>query len=167
MPKKSSRSRFGTVDAVHVFLAVLVSQLAGVIGSFFTFSEIPNWYAYLDKPFFNPPNWVFGPVWTTLYTLMGVALFLSCRYGKPAQKATTASYWFYAQLVVNTLWSIVFFGFHSLWGGLLVIVTLWLLIAQTMRLFAQVKPVAAWLLVPYLAWVSFATVLNLGIALLN
>lgn len=167
MPKKQSRSVFGIVDVFHLFLAIVVSQLAGVIGSFFTFSEIPNWYAYLDKPSFNPPNWVFGPVWTILYTLMGVALFLSCRYGKPAQKATTASYWFYAQLVVNTLWSIVFFGFHSLWGGLLVIVTLWLLIAQTMRLFARVKPIAAWLLVPYLAWVSFATVLNLGIALLN
>ena len=174
MPHKKSSKFTGTSklrvswsDALHLFLAIVVAELAGVLGSFFTVSEIPNWYAFLDKPSFSPPNWVFAPVWTTLYALMGIALFLSCTYGKPAEKATTASYWFYAQLGVNVLWSLVFFGLHSLWGGVAVIVLLWLLIVQTMRLFYAVKPAAAWLLVPYLAWVSFASVLNISLALLN
>lgn len=165
MPKKSSK--FSPKDALHLFLSILVSQLAGIIGSLFTLSEIRNWYVFLDKPFFTPPNWVFGPVWTLLYTLMGIALFLSCKYGKPAKKATIASYWFYAQLGFNTLWSIVFFGLHNLWGGVITIAILWLLIVQTIRTFYTVNKVAAWLLVPYLAWVTFASALNIALAILN
>ncbi len=165
IPQKSAK--FTWSDLWHVLLSIFVCQLAGVIGSFFTFSEIPNWYAFLEKPFFTPPSWLFGPVWTTLYTLMGIALFVSCKYGKPAALSTRASYWFYAQLAVNALWSIVFFGFHSLWGGLVTIVILWLLIFKTIQLFSQVNKTAAWLMIPYIMWVSFATVLNLALAILN
>lgn len=169
MPKKSSGflATFTVLDAVHLILAIFVSQLAGIIGSFFTFSEIENWYVYLDKPFFTPPNWLFGPVWTILYTLMGIGLFLSCRYGKPTSIATHASYWFYAQLVFNTLWSIIFFGLHSLWGGFVTIIILWLLIFKTIQMFSRVNKKAAWLLIPYILWVSYATALNFALAVLN
>lgn len=106
---------FSKLDALHLFLSIVVAQLAGALGALFTTTEINSWYIYLRLPAFAPPNWVFGPVWTFLYLLMGIALFLTCRYGKPAKQATTASYWFYAQLVVNVLWSVVFFGFKDLW----------------------------------------------------
>ena len=169
MPKKRTGflSNFTLVDAVHLILAIFVCQLAGIIGALFTTSEIPGWYALLERPAFSPPNWLFGPVWITLYAMMGVAAYLSCKYGKPAKKATIASYWFYTQLVFNTLWSIVFFGLHSLWGGLAVIVVLWFLILKTMLLFWKMNRTAGWLLLPYLAWVSFATILNFSIAVLN
>ncbi len=169
MPKKpaSPDKSWKLIDTLHLTLSILTCQLAGIIGTLFTRSEIPNWYAYLDKPFFTPPGWVFGPVWTILYALMGIALFLGCKYETPRKPATVASYWFYAQLAVNVLWSVVFFGFHSVWGGLLTIVILWLLIYKTMRLYWHVNTTAGWLFVPYLAWVSYATLLNLGIALLN
>lgn len=162
MPKK-----FSLKDGFHLFLAILVSELAGVIGALFTTSEIKNWYVYLDKPFFTPPSWLFGPVWVTLYAMMGVALFLSCRYAKKGKQSDVPSYWFYAQLVVNILWSVVFFGLHSPWGGVVVILTLWLMIIKTMLEFRKVNKWAAWLLVPYLAWVTFASALNIGIAVLN
>jgi benzodiazapine receptor len=167
MPKKVVSSSFTLTDLWHVLLAIFVSQLAGILGSFFTFSEITNWYAFLEKPFFTPPNWLFGPVWIMLYTLMGIALFLSCRYGKPAAVATRASYWFYAQLIFNALWSIVFFGLHSLWGGFFTIIILWLLIFKTIQMFSLVNKTAAWLLIPYILWVSYATALNLALAWLN
>lgn len=159
--------RFSLRDWGHLVLAIFVCELAGVIGALFTTSEIPAWYAFLEKPFFTPPNWLFGPVWTLLYALMGGALFLGCRFGKPARAATTASYWFYVQLGVNILWSIVFFGFHNLWGGVVVIALLWVLVFITMRQYWRVYPLAGWLLLPYLAWISYATALNVGVAFLN
>jgi benzodiazapine receptor len=169
MPKKSAGflSNFTLSDAVHLILAIFVSQLAGIIGALFTTSEIPTWYALLERPFFSPPNWLFGPVWTLLYTLMGIAAYLSCKYGKPAKQATIASYWFYAQLVFNTLWSIVFFGLHSLWGAVGMVIILWLLIFKTMTLFRKMNKWAGWLMLPYLAWVTFAALLNISIAILN
>lgn len=169
MPKKRTGflSYFTLVDAVHLILAIFVCQLAGIIGALFTTSEISTWYALLERPVFSPPNWLFGPVWAILYTCMGIALYLSCTYGKPKQKATQASYWFYAQLVFNTLWSIVFFGLHSLWGAVGMVIILWLLIFKTMTLFRKMNRWAGWLMLPYLAWVSFAAILNISIALLN
>lgn len=167
MKRTLSISQIKSADVFALALAVSVSLLAGVIGSFFTISEIPNWYSTLEKPFFTPPNWIFGPVWTTLYIMMGVALFFACRYGKPAKKATTTTYWFYAQLLFNTLWSVIFFGFHALWPGFVVILILWLLLLRTTQLFFTVKNTAGWLLIPYLIWVSFASLLNFSIALLN
>ncbi|MBD3388957.1 MAG: tryptophan-rich sensory protein [Candidatus Altiarchaeales archaeon] len=142
-------------------------QLAGLIGSFFTAPNIPTWYASLEKPFFNPPNWVFAPVWTALYAMMGVSLFLVWRRRGESEHASKAMAVFMAQLFLNTLWSIVFFGSKSILGGLAVIVLLGAFIVWTIRLFNKVSKAAGKLLVPYLLWVVFATILNLSIFFLN
>jgi translocator protein len=145
--------------------AALVAPLAiGVIGSIPTARAIPTWYRTLDKPSWNPPNVVFGPVWTTLYALMGVALVLVRR--APAEPATTrrAEAIFALQLSLNLAWSFVFFGSHDLRGAVAVIGLLWITIFATIVEFSHVRRLAAALLVPYLAWVSFAAVLNADIA---
>lgn len=125
-----------------------------------------DWYATLTKPIWNPPNWVFGPVWTTLYALMGVAAWLVWRRGGwRAQRRRLG--WFTAQLVLNALWTPLFFGLHRLDLALLEIVVLWSAIVATIVAFARTNTVAAWLLAPYLAWVSFASVLTFALWQLN
>ncbi|MBI3070147.1 MAG: tryptophan-rich sensory protein [Candidatus Levybacteria bacterium] len=138
---------------------------AGIAGSFFTISSIPTWYATLNKPILSPPNWVFGPVWTTLYIMMGVALYLV--WTSKSKVKQNALNLFFVQLGLNALWSIIFFGLHSPFLALLAIVALWLLIVLTMRAFFGINKTSGWLLVPYLAWVSFATYLNYSIWALN
>lgn len=154
------------VKLKKLLISLIVSFAAGAIGSLATFPNIPTWYAGLAKPGFNPPNWVFGPVWTLLYVLMGVSLYLvwTTQSKKPKNQAFT---FFAAQLVLNALWSLVFFGAHALWLGVGVILALWLCIAWCIKLFWPFSRPAAWLLAPYLAWVSFATALNIAVALLN
>ena len=147
-------------------LSITASFAAGAIGSLATISNIPSWYAALEKPALNPPNWVFGPVWSTLYLLMGIALALIIlRASKRSKKK--AYIWFGTQLVLNTLWSLVFFGLHSPWLGVIVIVALIASILLTIREFYHINKYSAWLLVPYLTWVCFATYLTVGVALLN
>lgn len=143
------------------------SELAGVVGSIFTFSAISDWYAFLNKPFFSPPNWVFGPVWTTLYALMGVAAFLVWRHGWKKPETRLALSAFFVQLALNALWSILFFGARRIDLALIEVVGLWLAIVVTVVRFARVSPKAAALLLPYLAWVSFAGVLNFALWRLN
>lgn len=144
---------------------VAVSQASGVIGSFFTTSAIPSWYAYLAKPELAPPNWVFGPVWTTLYVLMGIAAFLVWRTQDPGKR--TALIAFFLQLVLNALWSIVFFGLRSPGAALIEIALLWIAILITLVLFIRISRPAGLLLIPYLMWVSFASYLNYAIWSLN
>lgn len=152
---------------VKLLVSIAVSFAAGGIGSLATMPNIPTWYVALEKPFFNPPNWVFGPVWTLLYILMGVSLYLVwTSKGKKASKLT-AYRLFGVQLVLNALWSVVFFGLHQPWLAVVVIVSLLVTLVFTTRAFAAYSKAAAWLLVPYMAWVSFATALNAGVALLN
>lgn len=141
--------------------------IAAAIGSYFTMPAITSWYATLEKPFFSPPNWLFGPVWTLLYLLMGISLYLvwTARANK-AQKAVAMKV-FFVQLVLNSVWSIVFFGLQSPLLALLVIVGLWILIVLTIKHFLKISKIASWLLIPYLAWVSFASLLNLAIFYLN
>lgn len=133
----------------------------------FTIQSIPTWYATLEKPMLNPPNWVFGPVWTTLYALMGISIWLALNHAKT--KALRADYlWiFLAQLTFNFLWTMVFFGFRQPMAAFFVIVLLWLLIAACIARFYQSSRTASYLLIPYILWVSFASYLNLSIALLN
>jgi tryptophan-rich sensory protein len=150
---------------LKLIASILVCQLAGIVGSLATFPEITGWYVFLIKPFFAPPNWLFGPVWITLYLLMGIALWLV--WEKGLKKAKKAMQLFAAQLALNSLWSIVFFGFHSPLGGFIVIVLLWYLIFLCMMRFSKISKKAGWLLVPYLAWVSLASLLNFAILLLN
>lgn len=139
---------------------------AAVIGSVVTFPGIGTWYETLAKPFFNPPNWLFGPVWAILYILMAVALYLV--WTKHASRDRNLGIvLFIAQLALNALWSIVFFGLQSTLLGVLVIVPLLALIIATTYMFYKVSKKAAYLMVLYILWVSFATVLNIAVYLLN
>jgi translocator protein len=149
-----------------VIVSVVIAQMAGVIGSFFTVSGVQSWYSFLEKPFFSPPNWLFAPAWITLYTLMGIAAFLIWQKRKEVN-AKTALCLYGAQLVLNALWSIVFFGLHSPFWAFLVIVVLWLLILLTMVKFWKIRRAAGILFIPYILWVSFASVLNLAVWQLN
>lgn len=148
-------------------IAIAVCLGAGFVGSIYTMPSIPTWYAALNKPFFNPPNWIFGPAWTLLYILMGIAAYLIWEKGWENKEVKLSLLHFAVQLGFNVAWSIVFFNYHSPWGAFIVIVILWLLILETILRFAKLSKPAAWLLVPYIAWVSFASVLNLAVALLN
>lgn len=142
-------------------------ELVGLLGTPFTLSAIPNWYKTLNKPFFAPPNWIFGPVWISLYFLMGVSFYLIWQRGWKKKKVKTAGLFFGAQLVLNFLWSPLFFGLRSPLLGLITIILMWLLILMTMRKFYPLSKRAFYLLVPYFLWVSFATVLNAAIFILN
>lgn len=146
--------------------SILICFLAAGVGSYFTTPSIATWYATLNKPFFSPPNWIFGPVWTLLYTMMGVALYIVSNIKTKLNKNNSYKY-FFAQLTFNTIWSIVFFGLHNPMLAFGVIIVLWILIYLTIKNFAKISKTAAYLLYPYLAWVSFASLLNLAVAILN
>jgi tryptophan-rich sensory protein len=150
-----------------LIIAIVVSEFAGIIGSVFTASSIPGWYAGIMKPDLNPPAWVFGPVWTTLFALMGIAAFLVWKKGLDRRDVKIALGIFMGQLVLNTLWSIIFFGFKSPGVAFVEIIFLWLAILATIIAFAKISKPAAWLLVPYILWVSFAAYLNYSIYALN
>ena len=142
-------------------------ELAGVIGSVFTRPSIPGWYAGLAKPPFNPPGWVFAPVWTILYALMGLAAYLVYEKGPRRKDIRTALAVFAGQLLLNALWSIVFFGAHMILAAAVIIVILWAMILASIWLFSRISRAAAYLLVPYILWVSFATVLTISLYVLN
>ena len=141
--------------------------VVGGLSGFATAKGVETWYPTLIKPSFNPPAWIFGPVWTVLYILMGVAAFLVWRQGLEADGVKRALALFLVQLGLNGLWSILFFGLQRPGWALVEIVVLWVAIVVTLRAFWRVSPAAGWLLVPYLAWVSFATVLNGSLWMLN
>ncbi|MEX2145074.1 MAG: TspO/MBR family protein, partial [Candidatus Spechtbacterales bacterium] len=148
-------------------ITIGVSLSTGAIGSFFTAPAISDWYAGLVKPVLNPPSWIFGPVWTTLYILMGIAAFLIWKRGLKRKDVKIALGIFGGQLVLNTLWSIIFFGLQNPGLALVNIAVLWLAIVWTAVVFYKISRLAAYLLVPYLLWVSFASYLNYSIWLLN
>ncbi len=161
---------------LELIAAIAVCQVAGVLGSVFTSQTVITWYPELIKPSFTPPSWVFGPVWITLYTLMGVALWLVWQkrevkkwwyWGKRNVATDTALVLFFIQLLLNVLWSIMFFGLENPWAGFIVIIELLVFIVLTIIWFWRINKFASILLWPYLAWVSFATLLNLMLALLN
>jgi translocator protein len=165
----SGAARYNTYmkhKPVKFSIALLIVYAAAAIGSIVTFPAIHSWYVALSKPSFNPPNDIFGPVWTVLYTLMGVSLYIVWVARSKASKRAAFTI-FSAQLALNTLWSIVFFGMQQLWLAVVVIAALWLLIIATMWRFWKFSHVATYLLIPYLVWVTFASVLNISIAILN
>jgi tryptophan-rich sensory protein len=156
------------LDYIKLIGCIVVCELVGIVGSFWTRDEIRDWYSRLNKPAFNPPNWVFGPVWTLLYVLMGIAAFMIWRRFPAQRRAVGIALMLFAlQLALNGLWTPVFFGAHSLTGGLLIILLLAVAIAFTIWRFAFVSTSAAWLMVPYLLWVCFATMLNASILVRN
>lgn len=148
-------------------VSVIGCELVGILGTPFTISAIPTWYATLNKPFFAPPNWLFGPAWTLLYFLMGAAFYLIWKQGWQKKKNKIAGKYFLAQLALNFIWSPIFFGLRMPLLGLIVIVAMWIMIAITMKKFYPLSKPAFYLLVPYLLWVSFATLLNGAIVVLN
>jgi len=154
-------------DIFKLIISIVACLAAGGIGSIFTRSAIPTWYATLEKPIFSPPNWLFAPVWTLLYIMMGIAAFLVWRKGLKNRQVRTALIVFLIQLILNAFWSVVFFGLESPLCGFVVIVVLWLAILLTVLLFYRISRVASVLLWPYLLWVTFAAVLNGSIWLLN
>lgn len=154
-------------NTLKLIVSLLLPQIAGGLGAIFTSSKIPGWYSSLIKPSLNPPSWIFGPVWTTLYLLMGVAAFLVWRKGIYSPGVKTALIIFAVQLLLNAAWSPLFFGAQNIGGALLEIIFMWFAILATILYFYPVSKLAALLLLPYLLWVSFATYLNYSLWRLN
>jgi tryptophan-rich sensory protein len=146
-----------------LILSIVVCLSAGFIGSLFTASSIGSWYSTINKPFFNPPSWIFGPVWTFLYILMGISVYLAIKKGADMKAVSI----FGLQLALNTLWSILFFGLRNPLLAFAEIIILWIVIMVNIKAFYRYAKVSAYLLIPYILWVSFAAVLNLSIYLLN
>lgn len=154
-------------NTIKLIISIALCQAAGLIGSVFTAPAIAGWYSGLIKPGFNPPSWVFGPVWTLLYTLMGLSLYLIWREGIKQKKVRQAVIIFIIHLAFNTVWSIIFFGFQSPAWAFVDIILLWLMIGLIIHYFWKIKKLSAYLLIPYWAWVSFAAVLNFYLWRLN
>lgn len=150
---------------LKLILSVGLCLGAGIVGSVFTTQSIPTWYQTLNKPFFSPPNWLFGPVWTVLFIAMGISLYLVWT-SKNRLKQSALSI-FFVQLGLNVAWSIIFFGLKNPTLALVEIVALWIAIFLTIKSFNKVNKLAANLLIPYFVWTTFASFLNLFIVILN
>lgn len=150
-----------------LILAIVVCEGAGLIGTIFTTPAIPGWFKTLNRPDFAPPNWLFAPVWTTLFLLMGIAAWLVWRRGLNEPGVKKALGIFVLQLVLNVGWSAIFFGLKNPGLAFVEIILLWLAIVWTVIVFARISKPAGWLLAPYIAWVTFASVLNFAIWRLN
>lgn len=148
-------------------LAVSLPLIIGYLGSYFTMPQVTGWYLTLEKPWFSPPNWIFAPVWTILYILMGISWWIVLKSGFEKPSVRRATICFLIQLGVNFLWSVVFFGMESPIGGLVIITILLFLILLNMNYFMLVSRRSSYLLIPYLCWTSFALLLNAMIAILN
>jgi len=153
------------IDYRKLAISMVICLLAGAIGSIFTMPAIAGWYSTLSKPAWTPPNWAFGPVWTTLYILMGISLYLI--WNTRVRGVKTAMGIFAAQLVLNVLWSFLFFGLQSPLLGMIGIVALWIAILATIIVFYRISRPAAYLLLPYIVWVTIASALNYSVLVLN
>lgn len=154
-------------NPIKLIISLVICQLAGIIGSLFTMSKIPTWYMTISKPELAPPNWIFGPVWTTLFILMGIALYLVWKQGTIRKDVKIALYIFGTQLILNVLWSIIFFGLENPGSAFVEIISLWISILLSIIYFYKINKTAGYLLIPYIAWVSFASYLNFMIWWLN
>jgi len=152
---------------IKLIIALIIPQLFAIIGALFTGTGVNSWYNLIEKPAFNPPNWLFGPVWTLLYVLMGVSAFLIWRLGLNKKEIRFALLIFIFQLALNLFWSFIFFGLQNPGIALTEIISLWFAILATILAFYQINKVAAYLLIPYILWVTFAAFLNYSIWDLN
>lgn len=151
---------------LKLVISIALPVVVGALSGFFTTTGVGSWYQTINKPSWNPPGWIFGPVWTTLYVLMGIALYQVWR--SPGTKArNTALLFFAVQLILNFFWSFIFFNKQNIGGALMEIIVLWVFILLTIFAFARINKLAAWLLVPYISWVSFATILTYTIWKMN
>lgn len=176
------------INIVKFLVSIIVCEGAGIIGSVFTMPSIKSWYAFLNKPVINPPNWIFGPVWTVLFILMGISLYLVWSknfVAKPlktkikawnpwSQKLMSGSWQkinvvsiFAVQLVLNVLWSVIFFGWQQPGLAFFELLMLWFAILYTIINFWRISKPASYLLVPYILWVTFAGFLNYSLWMLN
>ena len=152
---------------IKLLISIAIPLVVGALAGFFTSSSVDGWFTTVIKPSFNPPNWLFAPVWTTLYIMMGIAFYLVWKSKGNEKIKKSAIILFSFQLALNFLWSFIFFYAHQPGWALVDIAALWVLIFFTIIWFGKISPVAAWLLVPYICWVSFATVLNYAIWKIN
>ena len=151
---------------LKLLISIILPLSLGAIAGMFTAQSVPEWYATLNKPSFNPPDWIFGPVWTSLYILMGISLFLIWKQ-VASKERNLAILIFFLQLLLNFAWSFIFFYFNMIGIALIEIVLLWIGIIIMSVLFYKIKPMAAYINIPYLIWVTFATILNVSYYLLN
>ncbi len=155
------------IQYLKLIIAISICLLAGFIGSIFISKSVSTWYTPLNKPYFNPPDWVFAPVWTTLFILMGISLYLVWSKGLEAEGVKLAIIIFGVQLFFNILWSLLFFALQSPFYAFIDIIVLWIMILFTIVCFYRISPFSSYLLFPYILWVSFAAVLNFMILRLN
>jgi benzodiazapine receptor len=151
---------------IKLILSIVICQLAGFVGSLFTGMSVSTWYSALQKPSFTPPDYVFAPVWILLYLLMGIAAFLVWREIE-SKEVKGALLFFSIHLAVNLLWTVIFFGLRSIYGGFIVITILWTMILVLMIIFRKISTLSSILLIPYFLWVTLASILNAGIMILN
>jgi len=155
-----------TSHIIKLVVSIALPLGIGAIAGLFTAQAVPEWYATLNRPSFNPPNWVFGPVWTTLYFLLGISFFLIWKI-EPGKGRNFAILVFLLQLLLNFGWSFFFFYFKMIGVALVEILVLWTSIVVMLILFYKIRPMAAYINIPYLLWVTFASVLNAGYYILN
>ena len=154
-------------QAIPFIISLIITLSIAYVASIFTRPEIQSWYPALNKPSFNPPNWLFAPVWITIYILIGIAAYLVWKQRDTSSAYKTAVAIYIIQLALNFSWSIVFFGMHHILAALIIIILLSVTIILNINWFGRLDTIAAWLLVPYLLWVCFATLLNISIYILN
>lgn len=153
-------------NIIKLTISLLVPLSVGAVAGMFTSQAVPTWYASLNRPSFSPPNWVFGPVWTSLYILLGLSFFLIWKEN-PSKQRNYAIIVFSIQMLLNFAWSFIFFYFNMIGAALIEIILLWFSIVAMIHLSYKIKPIAAYLNIPYLLWVSFAAILNAGYYFLN
>ena len=158
---------FSVREIPKLIVSILIPLIIGFASAFLTFSSFPAFYATLNKPSWSPPVWLFGYVWTVLYILNGIALFLVWREGLGRRDVQIAIGVFAIQIILNFFWSIIFFGFRSLSGGLIEIIIMWIAILINIILFYRISKAAGILLIPYIIWVTIASYLNYTVFLLN
>ncbi|MBU0898393.1 MAG: tryptophan-rich sensory protein [Nanoarchaeota archaeon] len=154
------------IDWSKLLVSLIACQLAGFVGAIFTTSNIATWYATINKPTFTPPNWLFAPAWTTLFILMGIALYLIWEKGSWKKNIKPIAV-FKVQLILNIVWSVLFFGIQNPFAAFIEIIFLWITILATIILFYKIDKRAAYLMIPYIAWVTFAALLNYSVWILN
>ena len=154
-------------NSAKLIVSIIIPVAIGATAGFFTAAGVDSWYQSINKPSWNPPSWIFAPVWTILYIMMGIALFLVWKSNNNEALKKRAMILFFVQLALNFFWSFIFFDQQQPGWALVEIIAMWVAILLTIFAFAKVNKIAAWLLVPYISWVSFASILNYTIWQLN
>lgn len=158
---------FDTKEILRLIVSIVIVFLAGTVGTLYTLKEITTWYVTLVKPSWTPPNWAFGPIWTTLYVLIGISLYLVWKQGLDRIEVRIALLVFAVQLILNVVWSLVFFGTHNIFGGLVLVILLWISILANIIVFYRISKPGGLILIPYLIWVTIASYLNYIVFVLN